>query len=168
MLRPLDPDRDGPALHAIFGDDEGCRFLPDGAVQSVADTVSLLKKWNDGTEDTTWAIVEAEDGAALGRVTMMPRGRNIWEAGIMLCPAAQGRGLAFTALCETLDIIFDQHHARRVYADIDPDNTPSVRLFERLGFQREGVLRANWDTHIGIRDSIIMGLVASDPRPWKS
>ena len=52
MLRLLNPERDGPALHAIFGDEECCTYLAGPATRSVAETVSLLKKWNEGTEET--------------------------------------------------------------------------------------------------------------------
>ena len=91
MLPLLDPERDGPALHAIFGDEDCCTYLGDPATKSVAETVNLLKKWQVGTEETTWAVVESEDGPALGRVTLIPRERDTWELGIMLAPAAQGR-----------------------------------------------------------------------------
>ena len=168
MLRLLDIDRDGPALHAIFGDEESCMYMTGPATASVDETISLLKQWSVGTEKTTWAIVENEDSTALGRLTLIPRGRDVWEVGIMLAPAAKGRGLAFHALCEAIDHGFDDLGARRILADIDPDNLPSIRLFERLGFQHEGLLRANWETHIGVRDSIIMGLINADTRPWKS
>jgi RimJ/RimL family protein N-acetyltransferase len=137
-------------------------------VATVEETVSQLKKWNKGTEATTWAIVECEDSEALGRVSMIPRERKIWEAAIMLVPKAQGRGLGFGGLSQALDIVFEKHAARRVFADIDPDNGPSIRLFERLGFRKEGLLRANWRTHLGVRDSVIMGLINTDPRQWKS
>lgn len=167
MLRLFDPDRDGPALHAVFGDEVSCTYLAGPAATSVEETVSQLKKWNAGTEETTWAIVEREDGEALGRATLIPRERNVWEIGIMLCPAAQGRGLATKALAEIIDHGFDALGARRIFADIDEENIPSIRLFERLGFTREGLLRANWKTHIGVRHSVIMGLVETDPRPGK-
>lgn len=167
MLRLFDPDRDGPALHAVFGDEESCAYLAGPAAKSVEETVSQLKKWNEGTEETTWAIVEREDGEALGRATLIPRERNVWEIGIMLCPAARGSGLATKALAEIIDRGFDTFGARRIFADIDEENRPSIRLFERLGFTREGLLRANWKTHIGVRHSVIMGLVETDPRPWK-
>jgi len=167
MLRKLDPDRDGPALHAIFGDEASCTYMTGPAVKTAEETVDLLKKWTQGTEETSWAIVEREDGEALGRVSMIPRTDAIWEAAIMLCPAAQGKGVAAAALSEALDLVFDQRGARRVYADIDPDNTPSIRLFERLGFQREGVLRATWKTHIGVRDTVLMSLISTDPKPWR-
>lgn len=55
----------------------------------------------------------------------------------------------------------------RIFADVDPDNLASIRTFEQLGFRHEGVLRGNWETHIGVRDSVILGLLRSDPRPWR-
>ena len=167
FLRPLDPVRDGPALHAIFGDKECCTYLADPANRSVEETISMLRDWNRGAEHTTWAIVETEDGEALGRATLIPRGRDVWEIGIMLAPAAQGRGLATKALADIIDHGFENLGARRIFADIDEENAASIRLFERLGFQREGLLRANWKTHIGVRHSLILGLIDNDPRPWK-
>jgi len=167
-LRLLDPCRDGPALYAIFGDQESCRYMSGPAVKSIDKTISLLKKWGEGAEESSWAIVEAYDGEALGRVSMIARGRNVWEAAVMMCPGARGRGLAISALAEALDIIFENHDARRVYADIDPDNAPCIRLFERLGFQKEGVLRATWVTHFGVRNTLLMALIDGDPRPWKT
>ncbi len=167
-LRPLDPERDGKALHAIFGDEECCRYMTKPANASVEETIRDLKKWTTGLEDTSWAIVEEPDGEALGRVALFSGGQpDVWEVGIMIVPSAQGKGLATGALAQAIDIAFDRLGARRIYADIDPDNTASLRAFEKLGFQREGLLRAAWDTHIGIRDSVIMGLLPGDPRPWK-
>ncbi len=166
-LRPLDPARDAEALHAILGDDASCHYMGGPATASVIETQRLLAKWTDGTEDTSWAIVDAPDGAALGRVTMIPRGERIWEAGVMVAPAMQGRGLATAALAEAIDIVFDKPAARRIYADIDPDNAPCIRAFEKLGFQKEGRLRATWKTHIGVRDSVIYGLIDTDKRQWK-
>lgn len=169
VLRPLDPDRDGPALHAIFGDEECCRYMTKPANASIEETVRDLKRWTQGLEQTSWAIIAEADGVALGRAALFPGGQqDVWEAAVMVVPAAQGRGLATTAMGEALDHAFDRLGARRVYVDIDPDNTPSIRVFEKLGFQHEGVLRAAWKTHIGLRDSVIMGLLESDPRPWRA
>ena len=168
LLRLLDPDRDGAALHAIWGDEESCRFMTGPAFATVAETVANLKRWTDKCEDTSWAVVERPDGPALGRVALFPSGRDVWEAACMIVPSARGRNLAASALAEAIDIVFARKAARRIFADIDPDNHASIRTFERLGFVREGLLRANWKTHIGVRDSVIMGLVDSDPRPWRA
>ncbi|MEQ8936864.1 MAG: GNAT family protein [Amphiplicatus sp.] len=166
-LRPLDPDLDGPPLHAIWGDEESCTYMTGPAFETVEETVAMLKEWNKGVEETTWAIVEAPDGPARGRIALIPRGRDIWEAACMVCPQARGKNLAARALATAIDEAFDRRSARRIFADVDPDNIASLRVFERLGFQREGVARANWKTHIGVRDSVIMSLVDTDPRAWR-
>lgn len=167
MLRLLDPDRDGPALHAVFGDEESCRYLPDPAFESVAETIAALKKWTKGFEDTSWAIVDSHDGEALGRVSLFTQGRDVWEAAYMIVPPARGRNLSARALQPAIDFVFEAKGARRIFADIDPDNAPSLRVFEKLGFQREGLLRGEWETHIGVRDTVILGLLRTDSRPWR-
>ncbi len=35
-------------------------------------------------------------------------------------------------------------HLRRVEAEVNPANTASVHLLQRLGFTREGLLRQRW------------------------
>jgi RimJ/RimL family protein N-acetyltransferase len=167
LLRPLDPDRDGEALHAIFGDEASCRYMTGPAFATVAETIDNLKKWTKGLEDSSWAVVDAPDGPALGRVALIPRGRDIWEAACMIAPAARGRHLAARALAIAIDEAFATRGARRIFADVDPDNIASIRTFEKLGFRHEGVLRANWETHIGVRDSVILGLLRNDPRRWR-
>lgn len=167
ILRPLDPDRDGKALHAIFGDEESCRYMTGPAYKTVGETIENLKKWTAGLEDSSWAVCESKDGPALGRIALIPRGRDIWEAACMIAPAARGKNLAARALAIVIDEAFDKRGARRIFADADPDNPASIGTFEKLGFRREGVLRGNWETHIGIRDSVILGLLRDDPRPWR-
>jgi RimJ/RimL family protein N-acetyltransferase len=61
-----------------------------------------------------------------------------------------------------LDHLFGAEGRRRVFADTDPDNMASRRLLERLGFTLEGRLRAEWETHIGVRDSLIYGLLREE------
>ncbi|MDP3782205.1 MAG: GNAT family protein, partial [Sphingopyxis sp.] len=41
-------------------------------------------------------------------------------------------------------------------------NCGSIALLERLGFQYEGRLRGEWETHIGVRDSLIFGLLRDE------
>jgi RimJ/RimL family protein N-acetyltransferase len=168
VLRPLDPDRDGAALHAILGDEESCRYLARPAFTSVAETVAQLKAWAGPDDNTSWAVVESPDGPALGRVSLYTHGRDIWEAACMIVPAARGRHLAARALAEAIDTVFDTKGARRIFADCDPDNIASIRTFEKLGFRREGLLRGTWETHLGVRDSVILGLLRDDPRPWRA
>lgn len=169
IVRPLDPERDGLALHALFGDVDSCRYLTRPASASVADTIAMLREWTGRGDDINWVIAGTPDGPALGRVSIYPRNRasNVWDAACMIVPAARGRNLAVRALVLALEEAFERRGVRRITADIDPDNAASIRVFERLGFTREARLRGEWEMHIGIRDSLIYGLMRDDPRPWR-
>ena len=167
FLRPLDIDRDAEALHGVYSDENTCTYLLDPATANLDETRALLRKYDDGPTGTSWVFSQTDGGPALGRVKMVPKDPSVFEAVIMVRPDAQGRGLGPKAVAAACDIVFEDHAARRIFADIDPDNTPSLKLFARLGFQREGVLRAMWETHIGVRDTVMMSLIASDPRPWR-
>jgi len=167
FLRPLDPVADGAALHIIFGDPDCCTWLPDPAFPDVAATIAKLKSWNEGFEATSWVVCETPDGPALGRVALYNTGhdKDVWEAACMVSPQARGKNYAARGLHAAIRYLFENTTARRVFADIDPDNHASIRTFEKLGFTREGVLRGEWQTHIGIRDSVIFGLLRTDPQP---
>jgi ribosomal-protein-alanine N-acetyltransferase len=168
FIRRIDPVRDGPALHAIYGDAESCRYMTRPAMPDVAATIAMMTEWLGEGNDINWVISATPDGPALGRVAVYPRGQNnVWEAACMIAPAARGHNLAARGLARALDHAFDELGARRIMADIDPDNIPSIRVFEKLGFTLEARLRGEWEMHIGIRDSLIYGLLRDDPRPWK-
>lgn len=165
-LVELDPARDAPALHALLGDEASCRYLARPAFPDVAATQAQLQRWHEGTEATDWAI--QLEGTTVGRVSLFTRRPGVWEAACMVVPAARGQRLGARGLAVGIDRVFEQADAHRIEADIDPDNVPSIRVFEGLGFRREGHLRHTWRTHLGLRDSLIYGLLRDDPRPWRA
>ena len=86
------------------------------------------------------------------------------EIGYSLRSDRWGRGLAREALQLALAHAFDTLGLRRVEADIDPRNTASCGLAERLGFVREGLLRERWLVAGELQDSAMYGLLARDWR----
>lgn len=65
------------------------------------------------------------------------------EIGWTLAPAAQGHGYATEAARAVLDLAMVELNFHRVEARLDARNTASAAICERLGMQREGVLRNN-------------------------
>ena len=168
IVRPLNLAVDGPVLHAIYGDEDCCRYLSRPATTSVDETVAMIQQW-ETRDDINWVLADHADGPALGRISVYASSKpNVWEAACMISPAARGRNLAARGLAILIDEAFDNRGVRRIVADVDPDNIPSVRVFEKLGFGYEGRLRGEWETHLGIRDSLIFGLLRDDPRPWRN
>ena len=87
------------------------------------------------------------------------RGQRRAELGIAIGADHWGRGHARAALGRVLQYGFEDLQLHRLEADVDPDNAASLRLFEALGFQREGLLRQRWFMHGRWCDSVLLGLL---------
>lgn len=151
-LRPLALE-DAPALFVGFADPELMTYWSAPAHTALAETEADITWWITNNADAAWAI-EAE-GAVVGRIGLYAVRAHVREVGVFLLRAAQGRGIAAKALELVVQDGFARLGLQRIAADIDPDNRASIRLFERAGFAYEGLLRANWRTHLGVRDSLI-------------
>ena len=161
VLRPL-TRADAPALYPSFSDPDLMRWWSRGPFASVEELAEWLVPDSGWEEGRSWAVAESEAGRALGRLSAIDRGDGITELGWLVVRERQGEGIAREALAALITHLFRGERRRRLYADIDPDNTASNRLVESLGFTLEGRLREQWTTHIGRRDSLIWGLLASE------
>jgi RimJ/RimL family protein N-acetyltransferase len=86
------------------------------------------------------------------------------EVGFYLVPEARGRGLASAAVRLGIDWLIDARGAERVEMTTTPDNERVFALAARLGFTREGVLRAR-NLERGRRvDVVWFGLLAGERR----
>jgi RimJ/RimL family protein N-acetyltransferase len=162
-LRPRTPD-DAEALFPTLSDADLMTWwsrAPFTSVQEVRDNFMPDEKWVGWR---TWAITRTGDDRAIGYVSAgEKRQGGVSEIGYVLERAAWGGGIAREAVSAVIDLLFAQGH-RRIFADTDPENTASNGLLQRLGFTLEGRLRGEWETHIGVRDSLIWGLLAEE---WK-
>ena len=64
------------------------------------------------------------------------------EAGYIVAPSARGRGVASRALTLLTDWALDELALERVELRITVENEPSIRVAEKCGYEREGVLRS--------------------------
>ena len=154
VLRPLEL-ADAEALFAAHGDARTHHYWSGPAHTDVEQTRAYIADTIAMTGAHVWAVTE-DGGAALGRIALFVQREGVGEIGIIMAPDAQGRGLASKGLQLVLDYGFGALDLHRIAADIDPDNNASISLFLRAGFQREGVLRGNWKTHLGVRDTVMM------------
>jgi [ribosomal protein S5]-alanine N-acetyltransferase len=105
------------------------------------------------------------EGRLAGQVTVDNVVRGALRSGYLgywIDRSVAGRGMASLAVALVCDHAFGPVGLHRVQADIRPENGPSQRLVERLGFQREGLLRRYLDIDGDWRDHIAYGLLAED------
>jgi len=153
---------DAEAMHPAFADVELMRWWSSAPHDSIAQTRAFFAQ--EAPDWRRWMITRVDDDTAIGFVAAgEKRQGNVSELGYMLRREYWGGGIAAEAVSRVIDQIFAEGQ-RRVFADTDPDNVESRRLLERLGFRLEGVLRGEWETHIGVRDTTLYGLLKEDWR----
>lgn len=163
-LRPMTVD-DAEAMFPTLSDAELMTWWSSAPHTSVEETRAYFEPRVDRDGWRCWAITQSSNDTAIGWVAAgEKRQGGVSEIGYILARAHWGTGIAREAVSAVIDRLFAEGQ-RRVFADTDPDNTASIALLERLGFQREGLLRAEWETHIGVRDSVILGLLKHE---WRS
>lgn len=162
-LRGLTID-DADALFPVLSDAELMTWWSSAPHKNVAETRAYFAPRLDRAGWRCWAITLRDDDTAIGWVAAgEKRQGGVTEIGYLLSRDHWGRGIAAEAVSAVIDRLFAEGQ-RRVFADTDPENTASLALLERLGFKREGYLRGEWETHIGVRDSVILGLLKDEWR----
>lgn len=165
-LRPREA-ADAAALFATMSDPASMRWWSRGPFANVAELEAYFAPSDGEGPWRAWVIERRDRPGAIGFVSAGARRPAVTEIGYLLAREHGGRGYAREAVAAVLDRLFAGESQRRVMADADPENAASLRLLEALGFRREGLLRAEWETHIGVRDSVILGLLADEWRAHK-
>ncbi len=160
ILRPLRDD-DAEAMHVAMSDVDLMTWWSSAPHKTLQETEDYVKINANADRYMTWAITH-EDDAALGWVVFVTHREKVKEIGYILRRSHWGRGIASEAIRRVIEHGFDDLALRKIIADTDPDNVASNNLLKQLGFHKEGYLRAEWETHLGVRDSILWGLLKDD------
>lgn len=83
---------------------------------------------------------------------------SLAELGITLDWRHQGKGYAREALTVIIDYLFQKLHKQKLVASIDPRNASSIKLFERLGFEKEAFYAKSLFLNGEWVDDLVMGL----------
>jgi RimJ/RimL family protein N-acetyltransferase len=120
--------------------------------------------WEEGTR-AGYAVLDG-DGTFLGfaGIVDLDLAARQGEIGYTVTREARGRGVATRALRLVTDWALDGLGLERVELHIDPENEASLRVAERCGYHREGVLRSVHFKEDLRGDVAMYSLLAGDPR----
>jgi RimJ/RimL family protein N-acetyltransferase len=165
QLRPLRAS-DADDLFAVHSDPRVMRYWSHAPwtdrEQAVA-RIAQLAHDRANAEFYTWATTLADD-RLIGTVSLFAinRAQRRGEIGYALATRVWGQGYATEGLRLAIAYAFDTIALERLEADIDPRNEASCRLVERVGFQREGLLRQRWRVADEVTDSAMYGLLRAE------
>lgn len=112
---------------------------------SVAAFAAMLRALRrDARAGRTLPFAVTYDGALAGQVTVGTVVRGAYDGasvGYWVDQRVAGRGVTTTALALVLEHCFGAVGLHRVEANVRPENAPSLRVVDKLGFRDEGLHR---------------------------
>jgi RimJ/RimL family protein N-acetyltransferase len=149
LLRPFE-EGDLDAFFAIQSDEESARWLYNEP-RTLDETKALLQKKIAGdrlTAEGDWlaaAVVARETEELVGDLSMqwVSEQHKTGEIGFIFGREHHGRGYATEAAGAFLGFGFEGMGFHRMVGRLEPRNTASARVLEKLGMRREALLVEN-------------------------
>jgi RimJ/RimL family protein N-acetyltransferase len=166
VLRPWRSD-DVTWMHDVGQDAEVARWThlprPFDVAEAEAYVDAAMGLWREGA-GAAFVITSRSDAASLGAVTRFGPDGHAATLGLWLAPEARGRGVGTRALRLVIDWTFATTDVTRIDCYLEVGNEASTRMVERVGFRREGLLRA-WDVGPdGLMDCVVWSILRTDER----
>ena len=143
------------------------RYMPTETLQATG-AAAFIEERAQATQikaDNDRIVLAVEhDGRVIGDL-LVGAGRladGQAKIGWAFNPAYHGRGLATEAARELLVLAFADLAMHRVFAQLDPRNTASARLCERLGMRREAYFREDMWFKGEWGDTAVYALLAAE------
>ena len=157
-------ETDIDALFALFSNPQVMRYWSRGPMsvqQEAIDYANTIVEGFEKRELLNWIIADIESDQMIGTCTLYEINPQHARAGLgyALMPEFWGKGLAHEAASLAISYGFLELGLHRIEADTEPNNLRSNKVLERLGFQREGLLRERFVHPDGIQDSLIFGIL---------
>ncbi len=134
LLRSREPS-DTADLHAIYSRADVAEYLLSPPLD--LDEVEDMLADRASSDEDGFGLVLDLDGLVIGEVGLVFRGPTTGELSWVVHPDHGGRGLVTEATRALIDLGFGHCALHRIYAELDPRNTASERMCERLGLRRE-------------------------------
>jgi RimJ/RimL family protein N-acetyltransferase len=161
VLRPW-TEEDVPAMVAGCNDPEIAHWIPTiPHPYTDADALAFIR---GEVRDDHEALAIEVDGNVVGGIGIGVNSNDYrGRIGYWVAASSRGQGIGARALRVLSRHALDVRRLQRVDLITDPDNIASQRVAEKVGFRREGVMRAHLRHPDGrIRDSVLFSLLPGE------
>ncbi|MEJ8777543.1 GNAT family N-acetyltransferase [Pseudogracilibacillus sp. ICA-222130] len=160
-LRPVEQE-DSHFLHRLFNDQEVVKFWfvePFYSVQKIKNIVEESLKDRENRR-----FIFQNDKEKLGYITLynIEEVHGKAEFAIMIDPIQQGKGYAKIATKLAIDYAFRVLNLRKLYLIVDATNIIARKVYEKMGFVEEAVLKEEYFVDGEYHDAIHMSIFQRD------
>lgn len=141
VLRTLQPS-DIPALEQWMGDKSIYTYWGKGPGKTDKNPKLLFEKEERPSKSFHLGIIHKGNGKAIGEIWIyLIENDRMAKVAMRLSREYQGKGYGYEALYAMTKFCFDNTELKRIWTDVDVRNEASVRILEKCGYKREGLIR---------------------------
>lgn len=144
VLRAVE-DGDRQKVFEGFSNAEVTRYFD--ITYSTYESTSVQMEWyaTNRKEESgyAWAVCDKTSGDVMGIFSLyfINKNHKRAELGYWLLPPYWNKGFATEAITAILNYAKKELNLHRISAEIEPANTASLKLLQKLGFKQDGTLR---------------------------
>lgn len=162
ILVPLGPEH-ADGYTSAHHDPETRRLTGTHETLTDDEIMARLVAYRAASERADWAIIRSSDNAYLGDVALRdfhPYNESADFRIALGSPGVFGKGYGSEATKAVIDFGLDDVHLHRITLRVVDFNTRAQRLYAKIGFHPEGLLREAWFWDDEWSDVIVMAIVA--------
>lgn len=170
LLRKI-TGKDIPDIFEIYSNREVMLYFDDRyAFEDIAEAEQMVSDYENAMQDQNgmrWGIILKDDGKLIGTCgfhALSDYHKRI-EIGYDLNRGYWGKGIMTEALSLIIDYAFEKSEVNRIEAFVEPPNTASGALLEKLGFSMEGILREHEMCRGKMTDIQLFSLLRKEWKP---
>jgi ribosomal-protein-alanine N-acetyltransferase len=158
---------DSETLFEIRTNEEVMRFMGVEKMKSISESKDLIESVSESFKagsGISWGIIEKSSNIFIGYF-------GFWridskncrgEIGYALHPDYWNKGYMKETAMKSIEYGFGKMNLHSIEANVSPDNLPSIKLLEKIGFKKEAHFRENVLFNKEFKDSVIYSLLEKD------
>jgi RimJ/RimL family protein N-acetyltransferase len=162
VVRPAEPGDAEPLVRlaeAVSAEPGGWLITKDGEWRSVGEERRYLKAVRRYPHAAVFVAERSADRAIVGRLSLArdthPASSHVADLGLMVASDSRRRGVGW-ALLEAAVEWARGAGIRKLELHVFPWNEPAIQLYEKFGFEHEGVRKGHYARGGDLVDAVLM------------
>lgn len=155
------------SIYQILSRDDVMQYYGTDKFTDPEEAAAIIQSFSKGFESgmaARWGIILKESGELVGTIGIHNWNKRVGRAeiGYELHPDHWRKGIATEAVHAVLSHSFNELGIFRMGAVVFPENVGSLGMLEKIGFQKEGLLRAYLHQGGRSHDSFMLSLLKTE------
>lgn len=165
-LRPLERE-DLRFVHSLDNDATVMRYWFEEPFESFMELSQIYEKHIHDQMERRFIIDLDGDSIGLVELIEINHVHRRAEFQVIIDPRQQGKGYASIVTRMAIEYAFYVLNLNKVYLRVDQENARAIHIYEKIGFQTEGILKKEFFANGQYRDVIRMCIFQAEYQPLK-